>query len=52
MNSQEKKCDDPQCHCTVAENVKYCSSYCKDRPETDGSQCRCGHEVCENSNQS
>ena len=52
MDSQEKKCDDPQCHCTVAEGVKYCSSYCQNRPETDGSQCRCGHEVCENSNQS
>ena len=52
MDSQEKKCGDPNCHCTVVGEEKYCSSYCQNRPEKDGSQCRCGHEVCEDSNQS
>lgn len=52
MEDHEKKCEDPMCHCTVAAGERYCSSYCQNRPEEDGSQCRCGHEGCENSNQS
>jgi hypothetical protein len=44
----EKKCGHEMCRCTVAENERYCSDYCKDATEVKEVeiQCDCKHPAC------
>ena len=47
--ADEKKCAHTPCLCTVHENEKYCSNYCKDAQkltEDTEIQCDCKHEPC------
>lgn len=47
--ANEKKCGHTACRCTVPENERYCSDYCKDAQklkEDTEIQCDCKHEPC------
>jgi hypothetical protein len=43
---QNTKCAHPACNCHVAENEKYCSTYCHDARNTIELMCNCGHPGC------
>jgi hypothetical protein len=42
----EKKCAHPACNCSVPEDEKYCSQYCKDAGNTVELSCNCHHAGC------
>jgi hypothetical protein len=42
-----KKCAHPACNCTVGEDDKYCTQYCKDAGDEVEIACDCGHPACE-----
>jgi hypothetical protein len=48
MADESKKCAHSMCECTVSENEKYCSSYCKDAQDEKETeiQCDCKHPAC------
>ena len=42
----EKKCAHPSCSCTVAQNEKYCSTYCANARDVMEISCNCDHPGC------
>jgi hypothetical protein len=46
MHEETRKCAHPACICTVSNDTKYCSQYCKDAGETMELSCNCGHAGC------
>ncbi len=46
MPEKTKKCAHPACSCTVDENTKHCSQYCKDSGGKTEISCNCGHTGC------
>ena len=42
------KCANEPCECLVPSTEEYCSAYCSDADDVDGTDliCRCGHDSC------
>lgn len=40
------KCAHPICTCTVADDDKYCSEYCRDAKDITEINCGCEHAGC------
>ena len=49
MADRKVKCAHPECECTVAAGVKYCSEYCESEGSLLSVACECGHAECEGS---
>ena len=45
-DNETKKCAHPSCSCSVADNDKYCSEYCKDAKDIMEIGCGCEHQGC------
>ena len=45
-SAEPKKCAHPACNCSVTDNDKYCSQYCRAAGKTLELSCNCGHTGC------
>jgi hypothetical protein len=43
-----RTCANEPCHCLVPPTEEYCSAYCSDADDVDGTElvCNCGHDNC------
>jgi hypothetical protein len=50
MTAEAKKCAHETCSCTVADDQKYCSTFCEDSKGVTTLKCDCQHPGCSGSN--